>query len=73
MCNTKLKRKEEEKSKSYKRVCNIYRYKRLAYRLSYQIDSIFSKPLLTKYTLEAVNNGRIPKKAIRNNTTTYDL
>ena len=60
MCNTKLK-KEEEKSKSYKRVYNIYRYKRLAYRFSYQIDSIFSEPLLTKYTLEAASNGRILK------------
>ena len=61
MCNTKLKRKEEEKSNSYKQVYNIYRYKRLAYRLSYQIDSIFSEPLLTKCALEAANNGRIPK------------
>ena len=60
MCNTKLK-KEEEKSKNYKQVYNIYRYKRLAYRFSYQIDSIFSEPLLTKYALEAANNGRIPK------------
>ena len=60
MCNTKLKRKEEEKSNSYKQVYNIYRYKRLVHRLSYQIDSIFSKPLLTKRTLKAVNNGRIP-------------
>ena len=61
MCNTKLKKKEKEKSNSYKRVCNIYRYKRLAHRLSYQIDSIFSEPLLTKRALEAANNGRIPK------------
>ena len=59
MCNTKLK-KEEKKSKNYKRVYNIYRYKRLVYHLSYQIDSIFSKPLLTKRTLEAANHGRIP-------------
>ena len=61
MCNTKLKRKEEEKSNSYKQVCNIYRYKRLAHRFSYQIDSIFSEPLLTKRALEAASNGRIPK------------
>ena len=61
MCNTKLKRKEKEKSNNYKQVYNIYRYKRLVYRFSYQIDSIFSEPLLTKRALEAASNGRIPK------------
>ena len=61
MCNTKLKRKEEEnliainKSIIYIDINDQYIASLII------ISSIFSKPLLTQYILEVVTNSRILK------------